>query len=221
MSYNNEGIRPFVIDLETVAIDGAGDYLETPTAPSNYKDAEKIAAYISEARQKALDKAALDLDLTRIVALGYASHIDESVIVLPAVNETEEADLLAAFWKMVGDAPLLGFNIVQYDLPVLLRRSLYLDVPTPPVTLSKYKHPSVIDLMQILSFDGLLPYRSLSFYCRRFGLDVPADDSTGADIARLVAAGDWDGVTAHCRADVIKTRELARRIGVLPAATEV
>jgi len=65
-----------------------------------------------------------------------------------------------------------------------------------------------------------LPYRSLSFYAKRFGLDVPADDTTGADIARLVAAGDWDGVTAHCRADVIKTRELARRIGVLPAHEE-
>lgn len=220
MSFNNEAARPFVIDLETVAIDGAGEYLETPTAPSNYKDAEKIAAYISEARQKALDKAALDLDLTRIVALGYASRIDDAVVVLPAQTEAEEADVLAAFWTMVGDAPLLGFNIVQYDLPVLLRRSLYLGVPTPPLMVSKYKHPSVIDLMQILSFDGLLPYRSLSFYCKRFGLDVPADETTGADIARLVAAGDWDGVAAHCRADVIKTRALARRIGVLSVDKE-
>ena len=219
MSYNNESASPMIFDLETVAIPDAAEYVEPATAPANYKDQAKIDAYVAEATAKILDKAALDLDLCRIVAMGWdestaTSQLDPTVYTMP-LGEPEERAMLRHFWQRAGDRPLLGFNVVAFDLPVLLRRSLYLGVPTPPYTLSKYKHPQIIDLMQILSFDGLLPYRSLSFYAKRFGLDVPADDTTGADIARLVAAGDWDAVAAHCQTDVIKTRALARRIGVL------
>ena len=217
MGLNNEYAMPVIFDLETVAIDGAGQYLEPASAPANYKDAEKIAAYIADANQKALDKAALDLDLCRIVALGFAfSDSPEKISVWTAGNEEHERELLGAFWGSVGNRPLLGFNCLSFDVPVLMRRSLYLGVDAPPLQLGKYKHPSVIDLMQHLSFDGLVNYRSLSFYCKRFGLDVPDDGYTGADIARLVAEANFAAVDSHCRADVSKTLALARRIGLLP-----
>ena len=225
MGYNNENATPIVFDLETAPIADAADYLEPVAAPANYKDPEKIAAYIAEAQQKALDKAALDLDLCRIVAIGFddstaTSRLDPTVYTA-ALGEPEERAMLRQFWQVVGDRPLLGFNCLAFDLPVLLRRSLYLGVETRPFVMSKYKHPGIIDLMQHLSFDGLLPYRSLSFYVKRFGLDVPADDTTGADIGALVAAGDWDAVAHHCRIDVLKTRVLAARVGLLASETEV
>ena len=219
MGYDSEQAYPIVFDLETVAIDGAADYLEPPSAPSNYRDPEKIAAYLAEAQQKALDKAALDLDLCRIVALGYdtstpTATLDPVVATMP-LGEAEERAELRAFWAAVGDRPLLGFNCLQFDIPVLLRRSLYLGVAPRPFLLGKYKHPGILDLMQHLSFDGLVPYRSLSFYCRRIGLDVPADATSGADIARLVAVNDWDAVREHCRIDVLKTRALAEWAGLM------
>ena len=68
--------------------------------------------------------------------------------------------------------------------------------------------------MQRLAYQGMLTYRSLAFYCRRFAIDVP-DEVTGADIGALVAAGKWSQVHDHVRADVAKTTALARRIGVL------
>ena len=74
--------------------------------------------------------------------------------------------------------------------------------------------------MQTLAYQGTLAYRSLEFYCKRFGIVVP-DEVTGADIGALVAAGEWRRVHDHVRADVEKTTELARRVGVLTSPDTV
>jgi len=71
--------------------------------------------------------------------------------------------------------------------------------------------------MQVLADQWTLTYRSLGFYCTRFGITVP-DEVTGAEVGALVEAGDWPKVHDHVRADVAKTAELARRIGVLVRA---
>ena len=71
--------------------------------------------------------------------------------------------------------------------------------------------------MQVLAYQGTLTYRSLGFYCTRFGVEV-RDAVAGADIGALVAAGEWSQVHDHVRADVVKTTALARRIGVLARA---
>lgn len=57
----------------------------------------------------------------------------------------------------------------------------------------------------------MLTYRSLGFYCRRFGISVP-DAVSGGEVGRLVAAGEWRQVHDHVRADVAKT-------GGLPGAS--
>lgn len=208
-----------VFDCEAVAIDDAGNYLEPVSAPSNYKDEAKIAAYCEQAQREALAKAALDVDLGRIVALGSIQHGNDPTVAL-ARDEQDETDILSEFWSRVtaqstySRPTLVGFNCLGYDLPLMLRRSLYLGVKAPRFQMGKYRHDGIEDLMLSLSFDGAVKYRGLSFYCRRFGIDIP-DETSGKDIATLHAAGDWDGIAAHCRADVLKTAALARRIGVL------
>lgn len=212
-----------VFDCESVAIVNAGDYLEPATPPSNYVKAEAIAVYIEKANAEALAKAALDVDLARIVAIGVADGTSNGPAaygpqVYLATTEDEERAILVDFWRLVMVQPrptLVGFNCLAFDLPLLLRRSLYLGVKTPVLSLGKYRHDGIEDLMMRLSHDGTLRYRSLSFYAKRFGLDVPADPHTGADIAGLVAKGDYDAVAAHCRADVMVTVALAKRVGVL------
>jgi predicted PolB exonuclease-like 3'-5' exonuclease len=213
-----------VFDVEAVAIDSAGNYLEPVAAPGNYKDPEKIAAYCAQAQQEQLAKAALDIDLGRIVALGLLLEHEAEPTVVIARDEQDERDLLAGFWPLVTRTgftrpTLVGFNCLGYDLPLMLRRSLYLGVPAPRFQMGKYRHDGIDDLMLTLSFDGAVKYRGLSFYCKRFNIDVP-DETSGKDIATLHAAGDWDGIAAHCKADVLKTAKLAQRIGVLQAQPE-
>jgi len=199
-------------DIETAPMIGAAEYIEPGEAPANYKDPDKIAAYVAAAQVKELEKAALDLDLCRIVAIGWAGN-DGPV---SSVTNEPEQDMLNMFWSVVREAgrTVVGFNCLGFDLPVLVRRSQYLGVSVPYLNITKHRHPGILDVMQLLSFDGLVRARSQSFYCRRFNITggAVADTITGADIGRLVDAGEWDKVSVHVVADVEKTRALYRRV---------
>src|SRR6185369_11577818 len=149
-------MRHLIIDVETVAIDDVATYLEPVSAPSNYKDEAKIAAYIAEETKRQTDKAALDIDLARIVAIGYYIEFpDQSVDgnVLLCKDETQEMTNLGklwdTFWKVYvpGGTVAVTFNGLAYDLPLLLRRSLYLGVTAPKLQLDRFRHPDAIDLM--------------------------------------------------------------------------
>jgi len=205
-----------IFDVESVAIANAGDYLEPATAPSNYVKTDAIASYIEKANAEQLAKAALDVDLARIVCIGVSDELGSRETICD--TEAREREALTWFWSLVTTQPrptLIGFNCIWFDLPLLLRRSLYLGVKAPKVPINKYRHDGIEDLMLSLSFDGALRYRGLPFYAKRLALDVPTDPHTGADIAGLVAAGDYDAIAAHCRCDVASTVALARRMGVI------
>ena len=201
-----------VFDIETAPLADAETYLPTPKPRANLKDPAKIEADLADKAAAALDKAALDPDLCRIVAAGW--ECDGMVERAVCQESGEERRLLERFWRVSLGTTLVGFNCLSFDLPVLLRRSLYLSVHAPHVPLNKYRPGRVVDLMQLLAYQGTLTYRSLGFYCRRFGISVP-DEVTGADVAALVAAGEWRQVRDHVRADVAKTAQLARRVGVI------
>ncbi len=204
--------RHVVFDIETAPLPDAAQWIEPAEAPANYKKPEAIAAYVAEKQAEAVAKAALDLDLCRIVAIGWTdSEYDQGVRVETESSMGEES-MLGLFWAFLDNRNTIGYNSLGFDLPILLRRSLYLNVPAPRLNLNKYKSDQ-IDLMQVLSMSGTLRTRSLNFYCKRFGLDVPRDETTGADIYALVTVGDWGAVAKHCHTDVCKTVALARRLG--------
>ncbi|MDA2953623.1 MAG: hypothetical protein O2976_03290 [Actinomycetota bacterium] len=191
----------------------AETYLEPPKPRANLKDPAKIAADVTEKTTALLERASLDPDLCRIVAVGWeCGGLAESAV---CENAVEERRVLERFWQQSRGATLVGFNCLGFDLPVLLRRSLYLGVAAPLFALNKYRPGAIVDLMQRLAYQGTLTYRSLGFYCARFGITVP-DRVTGAAIGQLVAAGEWRSVHDHVRADVAKTTALARRVGVIP-----
>jgi uncharacterized protein YprB with RNaseH-like and TPR domain len=208
----------YIIDIETTGLPEAAEYATEPiSAPSNWKDPDKIAAYVAEKQAEQVAKAGLDLDLCRVVAVGLQRDGAKGVQVMTAGDEAEERGLLTALWSQllkVQHPVLIGFNHVAFDLPVLMRRSLYLDVAYPRLSLDKYRTPH-IDIMQHLTWNGLVRARSLKFYARRFGISID-DPVSGADIGALVEAGDWDKVISHVTSDVELTAALARRIGVIP-----
>ena len=204
-------------DIETVPMPGCAEYLTDPIeAPANYKDPVKIAAYIAAKRATQIAEAGLDLDLCEVAAIA-GELIDSSWC--RTREQWSEAKMLEAFWwhtrvlhSVGGD--LVGFNCLGFDLPVLQRRSLYLGVPVPPLSVDKYRHDGIIDLQQVLTYGGKTTWRSLAFYCKRFG--IPYDDSvTGEDITELVAGQDWAAVEKRCRGDAASTAALAARCGLI------
>jgi hypothetical protein len=201
-------------DIETAPVAGASDWIEPGDPPKNYTKPETIDAWKRDDAIKQLEKCALDLDLCRVVSIAWARNDDAPVAVLVPDLDTERG-ALEQFWRECREPgiTLVGFNTLQFDLPVLVRRSQYLGVSVPWLSLNKHRHPGIMDLMQMLSFDGLVRARSQAFYCRRFGVTAGADDRhTGADIGRLVEAGDWEAVRVHVLADVEKTRALYRKV---------
>lgn len=223
MGLNNENAllvgRPWLVfDIETMPLSGCDEYLTDPVeAPSNYKDPVKIAAYIADAKKKQIEKAALDLDLCEIAAIGLRLPDDDCYAQTRGSNSEE--DMLRGFWSFVSSVQrnggvIAGFNCLHFDLPILLRRSLYLGIQAPTVNIDKYRHDGVIDVADVLTHGGKTTWRSLGFYAKRFG--IPHDDSVkGEDVPALVGRGAWDAVAAHVRADVTTTAALVQRIGLI------
>ena len=204
----------FIVDIETAPLPDAASFADTNLRPpKNYKKAETIEAWKQDARAKALDRAALDPDLCRVVAIGVWPE-GGSVEAEVARTPEEEHIMISKLWALLRRGHIVGYNVIGFDLPVLLRRSLYLSVEHPPAfRLNKYRPSNnITDLMLQISFDGAMPYRSLRWYARRFGLATSADAIDGRDVPMLATLGQWDAVKAHVEDDVRLTGELASRI---------
>lgn len=231
MGFDNDMFAPpVVLDIETAAHPCAQEYIEPLnldgiTAAKNLKDPEKVAADLERRRLDAttehatkLGRAALDWNLSRIVALAWSLDGGDVVNVRPCANEDEERAALVSFWKDCEGRLLLGYRARTFDVPTLIQRSRLLRVGHRDVNLARFGKGSVIDLFDILTFDdtraeALMP-RRLKTFCKRFGLDVQ-DEINGADIGALIEVGDWESVISHVTSDVRITAALARRIGVL------
>jgi hypothetical protein len=219
-------MRYVITDIETSCHPDAERMLPEFKHNAGTKDEALRAAQIAEKRAKALADAALDPDLCRIVAIGFWGDVDAAPHIQLCQDEHEERSALSAYWQVFAqtrhehpNTVIVGSNVLGFDLPVMVRRSLYLQVDVPMLERGKYRHRDVIDLKSLLCDDERLAWRSLDYYCKRFQLDVPHDPIDGAQIPALVAAGNWDAVREHLRLDLIKTRALALR--VVPSLREM
>lgn len=212
-------MRYVFLDTESAPLPDAEAWLPEFRHNKGTKDAAKQAEQIAEKRAHALAEAALDPDLCRIVALGSWWDIEAEPALVLCHDESQEAAALAEFWETFRTirhehphTVMVGSNLLGHDLPIMVRRSLYLRVEVPYLERGKYRHRDVIDLKNLLCDDDWLAWRSLDYYCKRFALDVPQDPIDGAQIPALVAAGDWVSVRNHLRCDLVKVRALAQRI---------
>jgi hypothetical protein len=222
MGYHEEFTGSVVFDLETIGSPEAETFLDPVQAPANYKDEAKIAAYCAEKRVKQIADAGLEPDLCEVVAVGFYEPDLSLPVSVWTRADCDEATLLRRAWTMLGSRLIVGYNVLGFDLPVLIRRSQLLGVPVTAVNLDRYRTPH-IDVLERLSFHGKLTYRSLKFYAKRFGIPI-TDQTTGADIGDLVAKQDWAAIAAHCASDVTATAQLAQRLGWLqdtPVLAEV
>ena len=212
MGYDSEHAGVIVLDVETCPSPNVAELLDTPRPPANYKDPAKIAAYQAEKTAERIANAGLEADLCEIVAIGWC--IPGNIVEARTRLDHSEEDMIKLLWTAIGDRRIVGFNCLNFDLPVLIRRSQLLGIRPQAISLDRYRTPH-IDLLEKLTFQGRLTMRSLSFYCRRFGLANGDYPVKGSDVAQLVADGNWPAIAAHVRADVEKTAALAQKLGYL------
>ena len=171
-------------DLETRALANVSDYINDPTPPGNYKDPAKIEAWIAEKKRDLIERAALDPDYGQIIALGIKEDNKEAQAFLS--SEYEEAAIISLFWERFAAHKgfVCGYNILSFDLPYLLRRSMELGVkPTVKPFLAKYRTAPTLDLMGALYNWGQA--KSLKWVAKRYGIENPLPDLDGSMVADM------------------------------------
>ena len=220
-------MRYIILDIETIGHPDAAQWLEPiepGDAPANYKDPEKIAAYVAEAHAKAVaardGKLGLDPDCCQIVALGWHVVGGDDPTCLITKDEAEEAEALRQFADAYAapqgqqETRIVTFYGRAFDLPVTMRRAMWLGIKFPAFNLDRYRSPH-IDLYDVLTYNGALRQaHSLAFYGKRGGWGT-LDKVDGADVATLAKAGDWDAIRDHCLSDIGLCHALANRLGLL------
>ena len=169
----------------------------------------------------AAGKLLTDLSVTpeycRVVALGYAGPDDEpwaEVVGLPRydIDTGEPADerfILSEFWRLARsrDLVLVGYNLLDFDLRVLLVRSALLGVAPTRIFDLKPWGKDCIDLMKARFPVGRA--MKLKQLARLYGLPVPVEDVDGSMISDLVQT-DPARVADYVRSDIEVTRSLYR-----------
>jgi predicted PolB exonuclease-like 3'-5' exonuclease len=209
-----------ILDIECVATADALTAYDPDerTPPANYKSEEAVAKWRESDKAAFLRDATFSPRTSQIVAIGLYDDLaqpDERAQVLTADVYDERAIIHNALVNVAAAARLVTFNGLGFDLPFLLTRAALLGVNTlikPIIYLRRYTPVPHTDLFAILSNYG--PARkgdSLHGWARAFGLPID-DQHSGADIAALHAAGEWDAIRAHCRSDVTLTAALYERL---------
>lgn len=208
-----------IVDLETIPDPEAVNLVRSPAPPKHYKDPEKIAAWQQEAEGRLGAELALDPYGCRICALGWATAEDLQVWMIT----TPEDELIAlrhflAVWRQHRTGPLMGYNVIGFDLPVLQARCFLQGLTWPVIADRPYNTPDVHDLyldVKPQSGKGAIP-RDLETIARRFGITPPNPDAiTGADVPRLYEQGDYETITRHCERDLRITQQLARDLQLI------
>lgn len=209
-----------ILDIETLPHPDAAQWLPPVLPAGNLVDPVKISKSIEERTAERDDKLGLDPDCCQICAVGWHVVGGDDPTVDICQNEAQEAAALTrladAYAAPMGqqETRIVTFYGRQFDLPVLMRRAMYLGVKFPKINLDRWKSPH-IDVWDALTFGGALrTAHSLQFYCKRLGI-ATGDPFNGAQVSQLAKEGRWDDIRAHCIADIGATHALANRLGLL------
>lgn len=150
----------------------------------NVKDEQKILLKLAEAKVKLYqdfaDKAALNANSGRVAMIGIITHN----LFVPLISDDDgEAEVLKMFWeqvsKCIGESmTLCGFNIKEFDLPFLIRRSWKLGVRIPLMVAGLERrypvwHECFVDLREMWLMGNRSPDKgtsSLDALAKFFGL---------------------------------------------------
>ena len=200
-------------DIETIPTqdpDAAARLAEGISAPANYKDEEKIAAYIAEKAGEAVGKTSFDGLEGHVCAIAWQAGPPMGRCIEDLADEAKLIDSFFSVFDPYHSQTLVGHNIAGFDIPFLTRRALVLGVKLPPQWPKNIKPWSdkVHDTMQML---GGKDYTSLDKLCRALG--IPGKDGfDGSQVAAAWAAGEFDRISEYCADDVAKVKAVHKRM---------
>jgi DNA polymerase elongation subunit (family B) len=128
----------------------------------------------------------------------------------------DERAILEAFWEVVRtgrDWRFVTYNGLAFDLPYLIRRSIYAGVPpSAGLPLRPYAPDSHFDVMRILSNWERADAVRLDVVAELLGLQKWPPGMEGSQVLGLWRAGRIDDIEAYCLGDVRLAYEIFLRV---------
>jgi len=112
--------------------------------------------------------------------------------------------------------PVVSYNGIGFDLPVLRHRAMILDVPMSSSMYDdltkKYTNNHHYDLMQWLASWDKTKWKSFDFYLKLFGFEGKPDGVDGSMVYSMWQAKEYDKIQKYCESDVANLCRLFERI---------
>jgi uncharacterized protein YprB with RNaseH-like and TPR domain len=135
---------------------------------------------------------------------------------LTARSVEDERRILEGFWDVVRGARdwrFVTYNGLAFDLPYLIRRSVYLGVPASTgLPLRPYAPESHFDVMRVLSNWERTEAVRLDVVAELLGLRKSPPGMEGSQVLGLWRAGRVDEIEAYCLGDVRLAYEVFLRV---------
>jgi hypothetical protein len=211
--------------------------LESVCAPSNYKDADKIAEYCASKKaalqaefvsnlQQKINATGLDGAFGQVFCVGWAAEDDE-----PTTSYgMDERTVLENFGKSLrvraGEqhtTTVIGHNVSAFDLRFLQQRFIVNGI-RPPFVIARaaqakpWEMDKVFDTM--VQWAGVGGRISLERLCLALSLPSPKGELDGSKVWQFVQDGRHDEVARYCERDVQTARAVHRRMTFQPVKVE-
>ncbi len=135
---------------------------------------------------------------------------------LTARQVADERLLLEGFWDVVRarrDWCFITYNGLAFDVPFLIRRSIYLGVaPTTGLPLKPFQLDSHFDVMRCLANWERSETVRLDIVAELLGLSKTPPGMEGSQVFALWQAGRFDEIEAYCLGDVRLVYDVFLRI---------
>ena len=188
---------------------GLDDYLAAAADPALAAVRDRVDRYM-----------ALRPEFGHVVCIGMGHDArgrgDLETKAVTARGVAEERRILEAFWDVVKarrDWCFITYNGLAFDLPFLLRRSIYLGLtPTTGLPLRPFALDSHFDVMRVLSNWERGDAVRLDIVAELLGLSKSPPGMDGSQVLGLWRAGRVEEIEAYCLGDVRLVYEVFLRI---------
>jgi len=183
------------------------DYLARPDIAERSELRERIERYM-----------ALRPEFGRIVCIGIGKDASGWLEkkAFTAEREEDEARILGEFWEAIRgrerDWRFVTFNGLAFDVPYILKRSLFLGVkPSTLLSLRRFALETHYDIMQVLSNWDRFEAVRLDVIADLLGLEKSPRGMDGSQVYQLWRQGRVKEIEAYCLGDVQVTYEIFLR----------
>lgn len=197
-----------IFDIETTP-DDLPEELLPECKLGNLKDPEKIKVKQEEFKQGMIKDMSVSPYMCKIVSYQAWSYKEDKFVDVPSDNER---DIIECIWDDFGGHDMLiGHNILNFDLRVILFRTMFHGLTSSrKLPLKKYQVYPIYDTMEIMAGWNSSQWKGLNWLAQRLGVGQKENDS--CRVYEWHQAGEIEKIHEHCRNDVLLNKAVYEKM---------